>query len=469
MPFFDLNRFAPKTHLKEVRALVALGLPMFLSQIAQVGTGFVDTLMAGKAGKADLAAVALGSSFFFTVFIFLIGVMTALNPILANGFGRGANQEVGRLTQQGLWFGGLLGLFGVAVVLGLLPVFGKFVNLPETTLAIMQQYVGWIVLGLPAIMLQRALSAFVLSVGRPAVLTYVSWFCFFLNIPLNYVFVYGKFGLPAMGGAGCGLASAIVYWCGFLALFFYVLHAKALDDFGVFKKLYKPDMAVFGRYLRLGVPIGFSFFIEASLFTFIMFLIAKLEHAETLVGAQQIVISLTSLIYMLPQSLGVASTTRVGMCLGQNRPMQARFGVGVALVLGVGLACLTAAGLLVFRHALPTLYTQDAALIALGAKLIVFAAAFQLVDAVQCIASASLRGYEITKVPMVVHLVAFWGLGLVPGTILAFWGGMGIFGFWWALVLSLSVAAVVLFWLLVRHSKAALRPSRLPQTPTVAP
>lgn len=462
MPFFDLARFSPKTHLKEVRALTTLALPMFLSQIAQVGTGFVDTLMAGKAGKADLAAVALGGSFFFTVFIFLMGVMTALNPILAHGFGRGDKPLVGRLTQQGLRFGGLLGIAGMAVVLGLLPMFGKFVNLPASTLAIMQQYVVWIVLGLPAMMLQRALSAFVVSVGRPTVLTYVSWFCFLLNIPLNYVFVYGKFGLPAMGGAGCGLASAIVYWVGFLALFFYVLHAKALDDFGVFKKLYKPDMAVFGRFLRLGVPIGFSFFIEASLFTFIMFLIAKLDHAETLVGAQQIVISLTSLIYMLPQSLGVASTTRVGMCLGQNRPMQARFGVGVALAIGIGLSCLTAALLLIFRHQLPTLYTQDGTLIALASKLIVFAAAFQLVDAVQSIASAALRGYQITKVPMAVHLVAFWGLGLAPGTLLAFWGGLGIFGFWWALVLSLTVAAVMLFWLLARHSKATLQPQNRP-------
>lgn len=286
----------------------------------------------------------------------------------------------------------------------------------------------------------------------------VSWLCFFINIALNYVFVYGKFGMPALGGAGCGLATAIVFWLNAMILGVYIAKDKYFHEFGLTDKFSLPNIKLFGDITRLGVPIGLSFFIEVSLFSVIIFLVAQLggdgtHSTENFISAQQIVISITSLIFMIPQSMGIASTVRVGMALGQRQPAKARYISGVAVFTAVGVSFLTALFLVVGRHALAGMYTDDLAVIAISGSLILFAAAFQLVDAVQCVASYALRGYKVTTIPMLIHAIAFWGCGLLPGYVLAFYVGMGIYGFWTALVVSLAVAGALLLWYLERHSK----------------
>lgn len=458
---FNLHTFSLQSYFKEIKAILILAIPMFLAQIAQVGTGFVDTVMAGAAGKSDLAAVALGSAFFFTVFISLMGVMTALNPILAHEFGKNNHKDLGKLTQQGIWFGAVLGVVGMAILWGLTPFFKSQLKVLPETMEILSQYLIFVAFGMPAMMMSRALYALAVSVGKPKMITYISWFVFFANIPLNYVFIYGKLGVPAMGGAGCGVATMLVSWLGFFAMLAIVAKHKDFVAFDFTKKFYLPDMADFKNFLKLGIPIGLSFFIEASLFTFIMFLLAKLDgDTETFVAAQQIVMSLTSLIYMIPQSIGIASTTRVGVNLGQNNFVRARYSTGVAISFGMIMACLTALLIVVARYPLAGIYTKDGEILALAGSILLFAAAFQLVDAVQCITSAALRGYKLTKMPMLIHIVAFWGCGLLPGAYLAF-DGMGIYGFWWALVVSLAVAALLLTIYVAYHSQKVIQKERV--------
>lgn len=457
-----LTQFGISAYLKELKLMLALAIPMLLAQIAQVGTGFVDTVMAGGAGKADLAAVALGSSFFATVFITLMGVMTALNPILAHEFGKNNPKVIGQLTQQGVWFGALLGGVGMLLMWGLVPFFRTQLQVSVQTLDIMSEYLWYVSLGLPAMMMSRALQAYAMSVGKPRVITYVSWFVFFVNIPLNYVLVYGKLGVPAMGGAGCGLATMLVAWIGFISMGVLLVKHKDFEQFGLIERLYRPNFQEFGNFLKLGMPIGLSFFIEVSLFTFIMFLLAKLKgDTETFVATQQIAISLSSIIYMIPQSIGIASTTRVGVSLGRRQFVTARYSTGVAVSFGMLMACLTALLIVVARYPLAGMYTNDGEILALAGSILLFAAAFQLVDAVQCITSASLRGYKLTKMPMLIHIVAFWGCGLIPGYYLAFYQKMGIYGFWWALVISLGVAACLLTWYLEIYSKKLIVQNRL--------
>ena len=303
-------------------------------------------------------------------------------------------------------------------------------------------------------MIHRTLHAYASSLNKPKVIMIVSWLCFFANIPLNYVFVYGKFGMPALGGAGCGLATAIVFWLNAIILGIYIAKDRYFHEFGLMDKFSLPNIRLFGDITKLGIPIGLSFFIEVSLFSCIMFLVARLDgNTENYVAAQQIAINITSLIFMIPQSLGVASTVRVGMAMGRREPKSARYSSGVALSGAVAISFLTAAFLVIGREQLATLYTKDTAVIAIASAIILYAAAFQLVDAVQCVASYALRGYKITTTPMIIHIIAFWGCGLLPGIVLAFYVGMGIYGFWMALVISLAVAALSLGWYLERHSK----------------
>lgn len=456
----DLNHHSFADYKKEFIALATLALPMFLSQIAQVGTGFIDTLMAGSISKDDLSAVGLGNSLFITIYITLLGVMTALNPLIAQQYGainKGETKagDIGELGRQGLWYGLLMGVIGMVLIwAAILPFDYYFDHLSANTLTITKKYLYFIGLAMPAAMIHRTLHAYASSLNKPKVIMMVSWLCFFVNIPLNYIFVYGKFGMPALGGAGCGLATAIVFWLNAIMLGTYIAKDRYFHEFGLMDKFSLPDIKLFGDITKLGIPIGLSFFIEVSLFSCIMLLVARLDgNTENYIAAQQIAINITSLIFMIPQSLGITSTVRVGMAMGQREPRHARYSSGVALSGATAISFLTAAFLVIGREQLATLYTKDTAVIAITTTIILYAAAFQLVDAIQCVASYALRGYKITTTPMIIHIIAFWGCGLLPGIVLAFYVGMGIYGFWMALVISLAVAALSLGWYLERHSK----------------
>lgn len=452
---FELNQYGWVRFRHESRLLISLALPMMLAQIAAVGVGVVDTIMAGAAGKEDLAAVALGSSVFATVFITFLGIMTALNPLIAQMHGAGKTHEVGEMGRQGIWFGVLIGLVGMALMLALIMPLKAYLNLSDNVETQFGDYLFYVALAMPAAMVHRALHAYASSLNRPKPIMWVSWAALILNVPLNYVFVYGKFGLPAMGGAGCGLASALVFWFNAIALGIYIAKNQYFQPFGLTEKWSAIHWREQKHIWQLGWAIGLSYFLEASLFTFIVWLIADL--GEDFVAAQQVVISLTSIIYMIPQAVGAAATVRVGFSLGQRQFVRARYVSGVAVVLGWMLAMITIAVLVLGRYPLVGLYTADVDVIAIAAQILLFAAVFQLFDFTQCIASYALRGYKITRIPMIIHGVAFWLLGLLPGYALAYWANMGVYGFWTALVVSLSAAAVALVYYLARCSEWAMK------------
>lgn len=456
---FDLNRYSFPVFHKEGKKLVLLALPMLLAQVAQVGVGFVDTVMAGGAGKDDLAAVALGSSAFVMVYITFLGVMTALNPMIAQLYGAGKYDEVGETGRQSMWFGLMMGVIGMLLMWLAIVPFQKLLNLSENVESMMAQYMLFTGLAMPAAIIHRALHAYASSLNRPRVIMIVSFLAFFLNVPLNYAFVYGKFGMPALGGAGCGVATTLVFWFNAAALWLYVVKQKYFRQFKLTERFSKPDMKVFKQIWKLGAPIGLSFFLEVSLFSCIVFLVAR--QGEDYVAAQQVVISLTSVIYMIPQSIGSAGTVRVGYTIGRREYARARYISGVSLVLGVVMAVFTALLLVFLRYPLAGMYTDDAAVLAIAATVLLFAAVFQLGDATQCVASYALRGYKVTKIPMLIHAVAFWGFGLVPGYLLAYSADMGIYGFWTALVISLTVAAVLLVWYLEICSRSVAERKRM--------
>lgn len=453
----DLNRYSPAVFRKEARQMGALAMPMLLAQIAQVGVGFVDTVMAGGAGKADLAAVALGSSAFVTVFITFMGIMTALNPMISQAHGAGETEKVGELGRQGMWFGLKLGIVGMILLCLMIGPINGYLDLDAEVERQFAQYMWFIALAMPAAMVHRALHAFASSLGRPKPIMWMSWITLFMNIPLNHIFVYGDLGMPALGGAGCGLASTLVFWFNAAALWAYIAKQSYFKRFGLLERFTKPDWKIIRQITKLGLPIGLSFFLEVSLFTVMMLLIARLDgNAENHVAAQQVVNSITSVIYVIPQGIGAAVTVRVGFSVGADRYLQARYASGVALASGAALSVCTAVLTVLFRYQIMRIYTNDHDVIALGGNILLFAAAFQLADAVQCIASYALRGYKVTKLPMVIHAIAFWVVGLGLGCLLAFGTRMGIYGFWSALVLSLICAAVALLWCLERVSEAML-------------
>lgn len=250
----NLNRFAFPVFLKETRLLTALALPMLLAQVAQVGIGFVDTVIAGGAGKEDLAAVALGSSAFSTIYITFMGVMAALNPMIAQLYGAGKTEEVGKTGMQGIWFGLCLGVFGMLLMWAMIMPFRHWLTLSDYVEDTMAQYMFFTSLAMPAAMIHRALHAYASSLNRPRVIMLVSFAAFVLNVPLNYVFVYGRFGMPALGGAGCGVATAAVFWFSALALWLYIAKEKFFRPFGLTAKSANPIWRLSNRFGKSAHP-----------------------------------------------------------------------------------------------------------------------------------------------------------------------------------------------------------------------
>ena len=372
---FELNEHSKGEVLTECRRLVRLALPILIAQAAQVGVGVVDTVMAGHASANDLAGVALGSNVFTTLYITLLGVMAALQPIVAQSYGAGKTTEIGEQGRQGLWFGLFLGISGMLLLWVVISPLQKQFDMGSYVNKTFGQFVFFISLGMPAAMIHRAFYAFASSLNRPKTIMIVSLIALLLNIPLNYVFVYGKYGLPALGGAGCGLASAICFWFNAIVLGIYIYRQRFFAPFALFARFEWPKWRAQWAVLMLGIPIGLSFFLEVSLFTFISLLIAR--FGVTHVASQQVVINITSLIYMIPQSIGIALAVCVGQAVGAQNWLRARFISGVGLIMGLIGACGTGLMLLTFRHFWVSLYTKDQNVIILGGTLLIFAAIFQ--------------------------------------------------------------------------------------------
>ena len=472
---FDLTRYSPAEFKHKTRQLLALALPMMMAQIATVAIGVADTAMSGAAGKDDLTAVALGSSVFSTLFITFMGIMAALNPIIAQQHGAGGTHEVGETGRQGVWFGLLLGILGMAMLFALIRPLQNYLTMSAHIKTMFAQYLGIVALGLPAALIYRALHAYASSLNKPQPIMWINWAALLLNIPLNYLFIFGATGvarlaerfqaapsivawlaqlpIPALGGVGAGVATTIVFWFATLALAVYIAKSRDLRRFGFIQRFSLPHWQTQKNIAQLGWAIGLSYFLEASLFSFIVWLIADL--GETHVAAQQIVLSVSSVIYMIPQAIGSAATVRIGYAIGRKQFARARYISGVAIVCGWILGACTLVALLVFRLPVAKIYTQDAAVLALASSLIIFVGIFQVFDFTQCIASYALRGYKITRVPMIIHAIAFWCFGLVLGYILAHAASMGIYGFWAALIISLASAATALVWYLEQRSLLA--------------
>ena len=270
-----------------------------------------------------------------------------------------------------------------------------------------------------------------------------------LKLPLNYLFVYGGLGIPAMGGAGCGASSAIIICTRsrlqLVAMIFIVRYSRA-QRAGAFSRFSLPDPAVVWRLVRLGLPIGVTMFFEGTVFSIVTLLIGRLGVEA--VAAHQIVFNVGSVTSMIPVALGVAATIRAGYNVGAEDYPGARRSVGVALVAAVTFAFMAASVLLLLRDMIAGLYTTDTSVLASASALLIILALYQFVDDTQTTAIGCLRGYKDVRIPMVIVLFAHWGIGIPVGSVLGYglfgvepWG---VSGFWWGLITGFGIATVTL-------------------------
>lgn len=429
----------------EWRALLKLAVPIIIGQLANTAMGFVDTVMAGRVSPNDLAAVALGNSIWVPIFLLMSGILIATTAKVSYAFGRGAELEMGYLVRQALWLGFALGC-GLGVLLWNARPVMEMMGVDPILITPAMGYLQAVACGFPAVALYLVFRCYsdALGLTRPSMV--VGILGLLLNIPLNYIFINGHFGVPAMGGVGCGWATGLVMVFMMLAMFVWIRWAPYYKSSQIFSRWQWPEWSAQKSLLALGIPIGISIFAEASLFSVIALLIGGL--GANVVAGHQIALNFSGLVFMIPYSLAMATTVRVGQALGANRPRDARFSAGVAMATGLICACISASFMFIFRDYIARIYTLDAAVLAVATSLIIYSAIFQFSDAIQVTAAGALRGYQDTRITMLITLFSYWGVGLPIGYMLGLTEQLGLAqgpaGLWQGLIVGLSCAALLL-------------------------
>lgn len=426
----------------ETKALLRLAAPLIVNSLSIAGMQFADAVMAGRLGAHALAAVAVGASVWFLGFTVCLGLMMALSPIAARHYGAGESRLIGRYTRQGLLLAVVLGVtimtlawLFVEPALTLLEIDSEF---RDTTVA----YVHAIMIGAPAICVFLALRFTTEGIGHTRPIMYTSLFALACNVFLNYVFIYGHFGAPALGAVGCGVASAITMWMMMFLLGGYMLANPLYRPLQIFRRVPHLRLPILKEILVLGVPIAVTITAESGLFSAVSILIGTLGAEIT--AAHQIAINFASTMFMVPLALSAATTIRIGHALGAGNPAAAQFsGVTGIAVCGGFMAC-SAIFLLLFRDPVVSLYTSDPAVRTIATSLLFMAAIFQIADGVQIGAAGALRGYKDTRVPMVINTFAYWVLAFPLAYMAAITFRAPPSYIWAGFVLGLSVAALLL-------------------------
>jgi len=441
--------------LQEWKALALLGAPILIAQLAQMANGVIDTMMAGHASARDLAAVGIGTSIWLPIVLFFIGTLSALQPLISGHRGAQRLTQIMPTTWQGIYIALMSALIIAWPLTHMRPLF-ELLLLDQETTDIAQGYLTVLSWGMPAILVMAALRGLTDGLGHTRIIMAFSLLSTVLNLPLNYIFIFGKFGVPAMGGIGCGWATTISNWVALIALLIYLNINKAYQAFHLISDWVKPDSKAIKHMLKLGLPIGFTMFIEVSMFCMIALFLSPL--GPTVIAAHQIVLNITSLFFMLPLSLGMALTLRVSFLLGAQEVDNARLLSRSAIGLALCIACVNAPILFFGRDLIAQLYTNDREVQIIAAQLCALAAIFQIVDVVQVTMINVLRGHKDTKLPMFIMLFSFWGVCLPLGYVLTFkdWlhAPLGAQGFWTALIVGLSCAACLLTARLFRFTSA---------------
>ncbi|OZI22183.1 MATE family efflux transporter [Bordetella genomosp. 7] len=404
-----------------MRGIVRQAWPVLISQWAGIAFGVLDTAMTGHASAADLAAMSLSMSVYITIFVGLMGVVHALIPILAQHFGAGRLADVGRTWGQGVWMALGLALAGAVLMMfpdGWLSLSGDVA--PEVRERV-TGYLRALALALPAALVFRTIYALGTAVSRPKVVMTINLAGVGLKAFFNWVLIYGNLGLPALGATGAGLSTAIVSWMSLGVGLWFVTHNRYFRRFGL--TLGRPAWPAQKELLRLGVPMGGSYLVEVSAFTFMALLVAR--EGTYVSGGHQIMSNLAALCYMMPMALGVATASLTAQAIGAGQPVAAQRTGMAGMALGLLGALLTAAGLLAGRELILAAYTDDAKVAAVAGSLLVMIPLFHLCDSMQCINSYVLRAYKVAVVPLLLQIVALAGVGLLGGWWLGFGPGRG--------------------------------------------
>lgn len=439
--------------MSELRTIARHAGTVLVGQLATMAFGVTDTVIAGRYAPEALAALAVGSALFITVFVALQGLVQAQLPVWAELRGAGRGPEVGRSVRQAAW------LCLAAMVPGVLALSfpGPLLHAADVPLDLrddVHAYLAILALALPPAMVFRTYSTLNQALGRPVLVTWMQTGSLALKIPLSIWLTFGGGGVPALGLAGCAWATVIVNYLLVLVAAWALKSSSIYAPFRIWQRLEAPDRAVLARFARLGVPTALAVLVEVTSFTLMALFIARLGTVAT--ASHQVAANLTAVLYMMPLSLGLATSARVSYWLGSGDARQARAALRTGLKLALVMAVASGSFIALAHQLVARLYAGDNPdVVALAGRLLLWVALYHVADAVQAMGVFLLRSYGVATRPLVIYSVLLWGVGLGGGYLLAY-RGLGPAGPWqapdafWAagaVALSLTAAAfLVLLW-----------------------
>lgn len=430
----------------EARQLLALAIPVILAQVAQTAMGFVDTVMAGGYSATDMAAVAIGTSIWLPAILFGHGLLLALTPVVAQLNGSGRRDRIAHQIRQGFWLAGIVSVLIMVVLWNAGYIIGSMHNIDPVLAEKAVGYLRALLWGAPGYLFFQVARNQCEGLAKTKPGMVMGFIGLLVNIPVNYIFIYGHFGMPELGGIGCGVATAAVYWVMFFSMISFVRKARSMRDIRSPAGFTPPDWNVVKRLVQLGLPIALALFFEVTLFAVVALLVSPLGIID--VAGHQIALNFSSLMFVLPMSLAAAVTIRVGFRLGQGSTLDAQTAARTGIAVGVCMAMCTALFTVLMREQIALLYNDSPAVVALAAHLMLLAAVYQISDSVQVIGSGVLRGYKDTRSIFFITFIAYWVLGLPSGYVLALTDlvvePMGPAGFWMGFIIGLTSAAVMM-------------------------
>lgn len=434
----------------ENRKTLALAAPIIAGHLGQMLMGWADTLMVGRVGITALAACAFANTILAVALVFGFGIMSSVSVRASQAFGAG--RGTGKVYRAGIALGILLGLVLCAIMLALLPVLHWFGQPPEVNAAVS----GFLVLtavSVVPVMVFTSSKSFSEALSRPWPAFWIVMAGVALNVALNFVFIFGNLGAPALGLTGAGLATLIariatvVVLLGFMSRSVYFRPHLALAPTGRGRALGASDRSLVRELrdlLHIGLPAGGQYLAEVGAFATASLMMGWISISA--LAAHQIALTCAATTFMVPLGLGMAVTVRVGQAVGARQFQRVRpiaFG-GLGMALGV-MTC-TALGFILFARPLAALFISDPSVLPLAASLLVIAGIFQIVDGVQIVAMNALRGLSDVRVPMGIAIFSYWCVALPVSHTLAFHAESGPAGIWTGLAFGLLVAAAALLW-----------------------
>jgi len=435
----------------KTKQIFVLLVPILITQLGMFSMVFFNTIMSGRYSSSDLAGVAIGTSIWSPVFNGISGIFLAVSPIAAQRFGQKKHNEVATVVKHGIFLSVIIAV--IIIILGyffLSPILDLMKLSPKVQETAFDYLVG-LSYGLLPLFIFNVLRSFIYALGKTRVIMVIMLLSLPINLVLNYVLIFGKFGFPELGGVGAGYATAITDWIFLGMTIFIVKKQDPFSSFQIFSKVKEFSWVQCKEILKIGVPMGLSVFFETTVFAIVTILLSKFN--VTTIAAYQSALNVVSFIYMIPISISTALTVLVGYEVGAKRYKDAKqyswLGVGIAVLIAIGTGLIVVA----FRYQVAGLYSTEAAVINLTANFLIFALFFQISDAIQATAQAALRGYKDVNIAFIMTLVAYWLICLPAGYLLANFTGLGARGYWIGLTIGLLAAGIALSIRLIQIQK----------------